>query len=110
MDPQACFRQIMSIVENPGDYNSIDSACEELENLMCELWEWLEKGGFPPVVDSLGIIQAPISIGTQSVLRTRIHNQDETLVISLCTPTNRGWYRMTKYTPSGQLVSTCDLR
>jgi hypothetical protein len=46
MDPQACFERILDAIENQ-DADEFTGAFEDLAN-------WLQRGGFPPVVRSLG--------------------------------------------------------
>jgi len=113
MDPQACFRRIMNVIECPNDYDSIESAWDELNEAMSNLWKWLSEGGFPPIVDSLGIAEynyLKIDFNNNEYyVRQTIKNKDGTLAIQTKKPDERGWFEMVKYNHIGQKIARFDL-
>ena len=84
MDPQTCFQNIMEVVEHPENYTNSDHAWEDLDNYMSDLWEWLERGGRSPVVESLGITNQGSRFGTEPTPRDSISTRDQRL-IGYCT-------------------------
>jgi hypothetical protein len=53
MDPNACVRRILDAIDNGQDADEFVSAFQDLA-------DWLAKGGFPPVVQSLGTVRRRI--------------------------------------------------
>ena len=107
MDPQKCFAELLEMIDvvrhaKAGGHltNLLIDFDEHMENL----WEWLEKGGYPPIVDSLGV--AAYSLGTGYYSRQQILNRDNTLAIQVINVGQRGWFEMIKYTANGQRIKS----
>lgn len=62
MDPNACFRRLMDAMA--------DNDREEYQAAFADLATWLEKGGFAPIVSTLGTVQRNVGHGrTETVAR-----------------------------------------
>ena len=79
MDPQACLQHIIDIFNDPGCYETYDERWAEIDNSMAELWNWINRGGFAPVLKSIG----KNNIGKD---KFSIANSDLTLFIQ-----NKNW-------------------
>jgi len=53
MDPQACIDRIIEAMDEAARYDGSDQR-DELHWAMLDLWHWLERGGFSPIVQDLG--------------------------------------------------------
>ena len=89
MDPQATIKRIMDAREaNDAD---------ELESAMTDLWEWLERGGFPPVVKSIGVYPGGHAVKWIGALGA--------LVIQTVHPDSvHSGFEMCRYTFDGKLI------
>lgn len=110
MDPQICFQDIMVILNDLEPKKRLyhqEDIWDEFDGLMGNLWQWLDEGGFAPVVDSLGVAE----YGPHEYrFRQTVSNSDRTLCIHTKKPDKRGWFEMVKYTHDGRILKSYDLR
>jgi hypothetical protein len=53
MNPQVCLERIIAVADRMALTAGQDAEDEKCW-AMCDLWQWLQKGGTPPVVQDLG--------------------------------------------------------
>lgn len=67
MDPQACLQRIIDatrrILDEPGQDDVGSESYREYTTAFEELGEWLDKGGFPPVITGPVFGTSPVSVG-----------------------------------------------
>ena len=85
MDPNACFDRIMDAID--------EHDADEFHWAMRDLWQWLDNGGFPPLVQDLRD-NGPSVTDHDSRLQIRAADRRGSPDLG---------YEMVKWTPRGEL-------